>query len=99
MDKDPTMTTLVLEHLIALDDMATVKTIADALKQPMPCVSATLTSLRHYKAVEAIEGDKRLWWFATPANDTRVRIVEERAPVDGKVYQSLRHRNTDLKGG
>jgi hypothetical protein len=35
-----------------------------------------------YKAAECVEGNGKLWWFATPGSDTRCRQVLERVPEE-----------------
>lgn len=80
--KQPTATTLVLEALIRADDFRTSRQLQAELQLDTNHVSAALCHLAKHKAVEFVEADSSLWWFATPETDTRSRVVDERAPED-----------------
>lgn len=91
--KDTTVTTLVFDYLVKIDDFATAPTIAEAIKLNTELVRSALNFLRKCQAVTTTEADNRLWWGATPAYDTRKRTFEERAPVNGRVNKDRRHRD------
>lgn len=78
--KEPTSTKIVFEALIAADDFLTGKQLQVLTGLSSNRVSAALYSLLNYKAVEFIESERKLWWFATLASDTRSRTVDQRAP-------------------
>lgn len=78
--KQTTSTTLVLEALIRADDFHTGRQLKEKLGLDVNHVSAALYHLRKYRAVDFVETEKTLWWFATPADDLRSRVVYERAP-------------------
>lgn len=75
--KKPTCTTIIMEHLINIDDFVTQHQIMDALGLNINQVSATLIHLKKYHAVNCM-GDSEVFWYATPENDTRTYQVEER---------------------
>lgn len=75
-----TSTSLVNEALIKADDFVTGRQLQDTLMLDTNHVSAALYHLRKYKAAECMEVAGTLYWFATPQNDTRSKIVEERTP-------------------
>ena len=75
--RHPAYTLQVFEVLKAADDFMTLPQI-DAILCLGTCrVSAALHHLIKHSAVDAVEGIDTLWWFATPDDDTRVRIVNE----------------------
>lgn len=81
----PTWTTLVLEALVRADDLMTAEQLrlalwAAGLKATSNRVSAALHHLHGHKAVDFVEADAHLWWFATPEDDTRLRVIQEKAP-------------------
>lgn len=78
--KEPTSTFRVFEALCRADDFRTGRQLQSELGLDVNHTSAALYSLKKYRAVEAIEGDGALWWFATPENDTRSKKLEERCP-------------------
>lgn len=80
--KETTITTRVLEGLIRADDFMTARQIQEKfLPDKTPTrVATALVELRNFNAVGCIEQYNRLWWFATPDEDTRTRIVHERTP-------------------
>jgi hypothetical protein len=78
--KVPTATSRVLEALVAADDFMTGRQLQAATALDCNHVSAALHSLRNHKAVQAMNVDGTLWWFATPEDDTRIRVLHERTP-------------------
>ena len=78
--KAPTCTHTVFRHLINADDFMTAQQIVASTTLNKNQVSASLHSLRHYKAVDCMDVDGVLWWFATPDTDARLRVVDERTP-------------------
>lgn len=81
--KEPTKTSLVWEALLLLDDFVTASQLVALVDEVSANqVSASLHMLREYRAVECMESDGSLWWYATPENDTRQHQVEMRTPED-----------------
>lgn len=78
--KETTAVKLVFEALVRADDFRTAKQLQAETGQPANRVSAALYNLLKYHAVSFVESDRQLWWFATPADDTRVKTVDERTP-------------------
>lgn len=77
---ETTATTLVMEALVRADDFRTGRQLQEELRLSGNRVSAALYHLLKHRAVEFVEADRTLWWFATPTSDTRSRVVEEKAP-------------------
>jgi len=71
---------LVFDCLVQADDLLTTREIVTRTQLPLHNVSTSLRCLRLYHAVDCIEGEDQLWWFAQPEEDLRVRVVEERTP-------------------
>lgn len=85
----PTWTSLVLDALVKADDFMTVPQLREAVKAPANgagngLVSATIFWLAKHRAVDSVEVDGRLWWFATPGDDRRTKHLLERVPEDCK---------------
>lgn len=78
--KERTATTLVMDALLRADDFRTGRQLMDELKLDTNHVSAALCHLRKYSAVDCVEGEDALWWFATPENDQRTKVLRERTP-------------------
>lgn len=79
-DRRPTWTSLVLEALTASDDFATAAQLCAVTKANINQCSAALYHLRAHRAVDCLASDGQLFWFATPGNDDRSKIVAERTP-------------------
>lgn len=78
--KETTSTTRVMEALIRADDFRTGRQLQEELGLDCSHVSAALYHFRKYHAADCIEQPDALWWFATPEDDRRCRVVEERTP-------------------
>lgn len=78
--KVPTCTTLVLEALRRADDFMTLAMIRESTGLDTCHASASLHHLRKHKAIECMESDGQLWWYATPDTDDRSRSLDERTP-------------------
>lgn len=78
--KVPCRRHVVLEALVAADDFMTAAQISERTGITARDATSALHNLRYCKAVEFVEAEGRLWWFATPASDTRTKHFEERAP-------------------
>lgn len=78
--KEVTTTHLVLEALMRADDFRTQQQLCAEIGRDCNHVSAALYMLRGYCAVQVMEVDGKLFWFATPEDDTRSRRHVERAP-------------------
>ena len=76
--KMTTTTTLVMEALQRADDFLTVHQLCQVTGRSNNRVTAALHSLKGYQAIEAMDVGGRLYWYATPKADTRVRTVEEK---------------------
>lgn len=82
-DKRPTWTSLVFEALVRANDFASVPMLMAATRGTVNQVTAALSHLAKRHAVESVVGpDGKLWWFATPDYDDRIRVVEERVPEE-----------------
>lgn len=75
--KHPTYASQVLELLVAADDALRCREIAKQLGLSTRLISGVLHTLYRYRAVDVIEGQDDLWWYATPGDDTRTRVVKE----------------------
>lgn len=73
----PTYSSQVLEVLIAADDALRCREVAERLALSTRLISGVLHTLYRYHAVDVIEGQDDLWWYATPADDVRTRIRKE----------------------
>ena len=91
--KRTTYTTLVLETLVRADDLMTCRQIADALSSNTTRISTALCELLAFGAVEKVEAPKELWWFATPQNDRRTKVVHERTE-ESKPRRKRRKKET-----
>ena len=78
--KEATSTTRVLDALVRADDFVTARQLQLLLALDCNHVSAALYHLRKYCAVDFVEAEDALWWFATPDRDCRSRAVHERVP-------------------
>lgn len=80
-DRRPTWTNVVLDVLVKADDFMNLDAIYAAVKPEVSSqVRAALLNLKIHNCVDSVVGgDGKLWWFATPADDTRSRIIRERA--------------------
>lgn len=77
----PTVTGLVLEHLVRTDDMQTAKQIALALHKRSSDVRRALWHLHAHHAVNFdLDLQREEHWFATPEEDNRFRVVKELPP-------------------
>jgi len=81
-DKQPTWTCRVMELLTKTDDFMTARQIRVAIGANENQVSAALIHLRRRHAVDCVEQDNALWWYATPETDDRVKRVDERVPEE-----------------
>ena len=90
--KKPTTTSLTMAALLGADDFMTAKQIAAATGEKAHAVLTGLWSLRQYKAVDSVEQEGALWWFATPDSDQRQRHHDERKEeVNGRRHK-VKHR-------
>lgn len=89
----PTWTSLVLAALVKADDFMS----ADMLRAVIPGLTnnrytASIHHLRKRRAIDSVEGDGRLWWFATPHTDDRTFHQEQRIPEEQKRKRGTRKR-------
>jgi len=96
--KEPTLTSLVEEALAASDDFMTTAMVLEATKMNRHQAEVTLHHLKNYKAISAMESDGKLWWYATPDTDTRIRHVEERVPEEAGSRRKRKPRLLPLAG-
>lgn len=78
--KETTSVCRVFERLCQLDDFRTARQLQSELALDSTHVSSALHHLRQHKAVECLADAGQLWWYATPATDTRLRHHDERCP-------------------
>lgn len=90
--KAPTWTSLVEEALRKADDFMGAEALRAATGANPHQLSAALHHLHKRRAVDSVESNGRLWWFATPETDTRLRVVEERRPEDPGTRRRRRRR-------
>ena len=81
-DAQPTWTSRVLKFITTADDFATVAQIMAGTGANINQATATLHHLKKFHAVDCLEADGQLWWFATPGDDTRERTVDMRVPEE-----------------
>lgn len=81
-DRRPTHTRLVLQALADWQqDFASIRDLMAATGSSYNQVSAALFHLRARHAVDVVvERDGQAWWFATPGDDDRTKVVDERVP-------------------
>lgn len=77
VDPTPTHTSVILAALVAADDMITAAHIQSTTGLRNDIVFTTLKHLRRHCAVDSIEEGGTLYWFATPATDTRKYALGE----------------------
>lgn len=78
-DQVPTWTCKTAAALAAQDDFMSMEQLRAATGASVCQMSATLHHLSKRRAVESVRGgDGKLWWFATPETDDRMRPVEQR---------------------
>lgn len=88
--KETSTTTLVLEHLKRVDDFQNLDQICDTVRVSVDkalCrhkIQTALVHLRRFRAIDSMESDGRLWFFATPDTDMRTYTVDEHASVTGR---------------
>lgn len=80
----PTHTSKVMDALThCAEDFMTTQQLMEATGSAYNQCTAALFHLRRRGAVDVVvEADGRGWWFATPGDDDRTRIIEERTPED-----------------
>jgi hypothetical protein len=61
------------------DDFMTLEQIRTTTGAGRHTLEVALDHMRKRRAVAAMEVDGTLWWYATPGEDNRSRVVEERA--------------------
>lgn len=76
----PTCTSVVLAFLVRLDSFATAPQIRTQTGLNVNQVSAALHHLRNRRAVNCMEDGGHLWWYATPQEDNRTFVLDERVP-------------------
>ena len=79
----PTWTSLVLDALVAADDFLSMQQINVLTGAKGGQASAALHHMLLHKVVDCVQGsDGKLWWFATPQNDDRLKVLELRVPEE-----------------
>jgi DNA-binding transcriptional regulator GbsR (MarR family) len=73
-----------MELLVAKDDALTVRDIATELQLTSGVVSSCLHTLYRHYVVDVIEGQRSLWWYATPETDTRLRVLKVKTDKEEK---------------
>lgn len=79
---EPSHTSVVLKALIAADDYVNLSTLSRLTKLKKDILRPTIKHLRKYNAVDSVESDGQLYWYATPALDTRSWTQEEHRKED-----------------
>lgn len=75
--KKTTCTQLVVDYLTQLDDFATHRMIQISSGVTSSQITATLHDLRRFKAIDAMDVDGVLWFYATPERDVRTKTLGE----------------------
>lgn len=79
--KEPTVTSLVLEVLIASDDFMDFRMLRRATGQSLNSVNAACHHLRKRHAIDVIIDPHGVgWWYATPESDDRSYARKAKAP-------------------
>ena len=78
--KKETCTSVVQRTLTEADDFLTATHLQILTGLSMNQVAASLHHLKRHRAIDPLEGAGTLWWYATPTDDDRSRILEERTP-------------------
>jgi len=82
-DRRPTWTSLVLDALVKSDDFLSLSGVMARTGATVNRATAALHHLGKFRVVEyVVGGDGKLWWFATPEQDSRLRHVDERVPEE-----------------
>ncbi len=79
-----TTTTLVEEAFRETDDFLTAADLIQRTGRSMNQVSAALFHLRKHRAIDVMPVEGRLYWYATPTEDTRSRRIAEYTPAPKK---------------
>jgi len=88
---EPTATSESLAYLRGLGDFATCAQIALAVNKTLLQVNSALHSLQRFKAVDCVESQGRLWWFALPPeSDTRTKTYDQRVPENKPRKRKIR---------
>lgn len=80
--KEPTLCIRVEAVLEFANDFLTANDVAKGAGITPHQAMSSLIYLRNWHAVESVESNGRLFWFATKEYDRRVKIVEQRAVED-----------------
>lgn len=89
----PTWTSLIEHELNSTDDFMNVVELMAKTGANFNQATAALHHLKKRKAIDSVESNGRLYWFATPSSDTRVRTVEQRRPEDPGTRKTRRSRH------
>lgn len=96
-DRRPTWTSLVLDALVQADDFLNLTEIMARTGASMTRATAALHHLCKSRAIESVVGgDEKLWWFATPEQDSRLRHVDERVPEEPGSRRKRKSRGLHL---
>jgi len=68
----------VMDYLIQSNDMVPFSVLKEHLQMDSSRLSAALTHLYRSHAIDVVEQNKVLWWFATPESDRRIRTIAYR---------------------
>jgi hypothetical protein len=81
-DKRPTWVHLIYEALVKSDDFVQLSALRQLTGASINQATAALHHLAAHKAAASMVSDGRLWWYATPDTDTRIRTTDERVPEE-----------------
>lgn len=95
--KERTRTSVVFGALMRSDELMTGRQLMEATGLSSHDVFGSLAMLRNYHAVESLEDNGTLWWFATPDSDQRSCVREERTP-EKRPRRASRRRNERPQG-
>lgn len=70
------------DFLVNHDDFVTMPDIATCTGLTIRQLRQTLPWLRKCKAIDSVESDGRLFWYATPESDLRLRTLDEHRRED-----------------
>lgn len=97
-DRRPTDVSVVLDYLVKLDDFAPPKMIRAGTRLPPNRLRPAIAHLHKHRAIDCIivNGDE-LWFFATPGDDDRSRIME--TTLNGITRKDKGRRSKRSQGG
>ena len=95
--RHPTYVSLVLEYLVKVDDFTHIHAIVNETTISISLVRRALLHLKHHHAVDAVDAQGVLYWFATPESDNRLHTMKEIAEYTKTNHKPARKRASTAK--